>query len=123
GSVALHTGMLAAKDMHAGAAVLSGRYALGETTSFQGEAVVEGAALPRPLLDRVGGYGNAGQGTPVAPLIQQLVRAMRDAGRDFGGSAGLDLEMRAGRTALRLRQLDLAARSGARLRFGEGPGV
>ncbi|NWO96336.1 hypothetical protein, partial [Escherichia coli] len=66
GSVALHTGMLAAKDMHAGAAVLSGRYALGETTSFQGEAVVEGAALPRPLLDRVGGYGNAGQGTPVA---------------------------------------------------------
>ncbi|NWP05825.1 hypothetical protein, partial [Escherichia coli] len=33
------------------------------------------------------------------------------------------LEMRAGRTALRLRQLDLAARSGARLRFGEGPGV
>ncbi|WP_137861717.1 MULTISPECIES: YdbH domain-containing protein [unclassified Sphingomonas] len=123
GSVALHTGMLAAKDMHAGAAVLSGRYALGETTSFQGEAVVEGAALPRPLLDRVGGYGNAGQGTPVAPLIQQLVRAMRDAGRDFGGSAGLELEMRAGRTALRLRQLDLAARSGARLRFGEGPGV
>lgn len=123
GSVALRSGALATAQVSAGSAAISGRYAFGETAAFQGEVALERAALPASLLGRVAGYGNVGQGTPVAPLVRRLVRAMGEAGRAFGGSAALDLATHADRTTLRLHQLDLAARSGARLRFGRGTGL
>ncbi|WP_167298459.1 intermembrane phospholipid transport protein YdbH family protein [Sphingomonas leidyi] len=123
GSVALRSGALAAAQVSAGSAAISGRYAFGGTAAFQGEVALEGAALPASLLGRVAGYGNVGQGTPVAPLVRRLVHAMGEAGRAFGGSAALELAMHADRTTLRVRRLDLAARSGARLRFGQDTGL
>ena len=123
GRVALRSGALATDQIDAASATLSGRYALGETTTFQGNVAVEGAALPRPLLDRVAGYADSGRGTPVAPLARQLAQAMRAAGRSFGGSADIELHADGDRTALRLKTLDLAARSGAQLHFGQGAGM
>lgn len=123
GGVALRSGALAAPDINAASARLSGRYLLGETTAFQGEVAVEGAALPAPMLGRVAAYGDVAPGTPAAPLALQLAMALREAGRGFGGSATIELAMRGERSALRVRRLDLAARSGARLRFGQGEGL
>ena len=120
-SVALHTGMLSAK-MHAGAAVLSGRLgALGETTSFQGEAVVKARRL-RHGSTASGLGGNVPiASTPVAPRIQHCARYERRGPRDSGGSAGLELEMRAGRICARLRQLDLPRAFGCAVVPVRGP--
>jgi len=123
GSLSLRSRDLAAQQIKARAATLSGRYALGDATTFQGRLAVEGGALPPASLQRIAGYANSGQGTPVAPLVQQLARALREAGRGFGGSAGVDFGMRGGEGRLHLADVDLAARSGARLRFGQGAGV
>ena len=123
GSVALRSGALAASEISAGSAAMTGRYTFGETMGFQGEVALEGAALPPVLLGRAAGYEDAGQGSPVAPLVRQLARAMGAAGRGFGGTAALELAMGADRRALRLLRLDLAARSGARLHFGQGTGL
>lgn len=123
GTVALRSGALAAKGLNASTAAMSGRYVLGEATQFQGKVAVQGATLPSSTLGRVAGFDDAGQGTPVAPLIRRFIRAIGEAGRGFGGSANLAFAAGAERTALRLLQLDLAARSGARLRFGRGTGL
>lgn len=123
GNVTLRSGALATSRINAASAVLTGRYALGAAAAFQGNVAVEGAALPRPMLDRVAAYENSGQGTPIAPLARQLVRAMRAAGQGFGGSAGVELRASGDGTALRVKTFDLAARSGARLRFGQGAGM
>lgn len=122
GEVALRSGAVSTPEINAGSAAISGRYAIGETTIFEGKVTAQSVELPTPLLGRVARYGDAGQGTPAAPLIRQLVLALREAGRGFGGSAALELAMRGDRSALRVRRLDLAARSGAHLRFDRGAG-
>ena len=122
GSVALRSGAVAAREINAGSATISGRYVVGTATTFEGEATVKGAMLPSRLLGQIAGYGKVGQGTPVAPLVQQVANAVRAAGRDFSGSASLELAARTGRPLLRLRRLDIATRSGARLLFGQGSG-
>ncbi len=123
GSVALRSGALAARELNANSATISGRYVFGETTGFQGTATVQGATLPPSTPGRVAAFDGAGQGTPFAPLVRQLIRAIGEAGRGFGGSANLGVTVGADRTAFRLQQLELAARSGARLRFGRGTGL
>jgi len=123
GSIALRSGALAARELNAGSATISGRYMFGETIGFQGGATVQRAALPPSTLGRVVAFDDAGQGTPVGPLVRQLIRAVGEAGSDFSGSANLAFTMGPDRTAFRLRQLDLAAGSGARLRFGRGSGL
>ena len=123
GSLSLRSGEIAATEARAAAATISGRYTIGDEVAFQGKAAVEGGVLPQASLDRIAGYASSGAGTPVAPLARQLSGALREAGRSFDGATGIDLAMRNGRTDLHLTNLDLAARSGARLRFGQGAGV
>ncbi len=123
GDIALRSGGVSTPEINAGSTAISGRYAIGETIAFQGEATVQGAALPAPLLGQVTTYADTGRGTPAAPLIRQLALALREAGRSFGGSAALEFAARGDRSALHLRRLDLTARSGARLRFDQGSGL
>jgi len=123
GEVMLRSGAVSSPQISAGSAAISGRYAIGETTTFQGDASVQNAALPAPLLGNVVAQGESGRGTSAAPLIRQLALALRDAGRGFGGSAAVELAMRGDRSAFRVRRLDLAARSGAHLRFDHGAGL
>lgn len=123
GNVALRSGALAATEVSAASAAISGRYGFGEATRFQGEVTVRGAALPSTALGRLKAFDDAAGGTPAAPLVQQFVRAIGEAGRGFGGSANLAFTMGADRTMFRLQRLDIAARSGARLRFGRGTGL
>lgn len=123
GNVALRSGALAASDINAASAALSGRYAYGDLAIFQGNVAVKGAALPLARLDRIAAYGDTGRDTPVAPLIRKLAHALREAGHGFAGSAGIELRASGGGAALRLKRLDLAASSGARLRFGQGTGM
>lgn len=123
GRVALRSEALASREIHVSSAAVSGRYTLGETSDFQGEVAVQGARLPSSLLSRVAVFNNAGQGSPVAPLVRQLARALGEGGRGFGGSAKLEVAAVGDRTGLRLQQLDLATHSGARLRFGRGTGL
>ena len=123
GEVTLRSGMVSSPEISAGSTTISGRYSIGETTAFKGEAAVQRAALPASLIGQVAGYSDTAHGTPVAPLIRQLALALREAGRSFGGTATLELAMRGDRRALRVRRLDLAAGSGARLRFDRGAGL
>lgn len=123
GEVTLRSGAVSSPQIGAGSALISGRYAIGETTIFAGEVSVQSAALPAPLLGKIAAQSDSGQGTPAAPLIRQLALAVQEAGRGFGGSAAVELAMRGGRSALRVRRLDLAARAGAQLRFDRGAGL
>lgn len=123
GSIALRSGALAAPEISAGSAAISGDYVIGETAEFRGEATVREAALPPRQLGRIADYGNAARDTPVAPLLRQLALAFSKAGRSFGGTAAIELAARGDQTALRVRRLDLAAPSGARLRFGQDAGL
>ncbi|PXA99296.1 hypothetical protein DMC47_04015 [Nostoc sp. 3335mG] len=123
GSVALRSGTLAAQGITAASATLAGRYSVGTATGFDGRIELAGAALPSPMLGRIAAYGNTGQGTPIAPLARQFARALQQAGRGFGGSADIDLRTGGDGTSLHLKTLDLATRSGARLRFGGGTGI
>lgn len=102
----------------AGTFSLSGRYAVGDSPAFDGIAEVRDAAIDAALLHGLGGYRGLGQGTPVAPLAANLVTAATAAGRRFDGSASFGIATRRGGAILRLQRLDLAARSGGRLRFG-----
>jgi len=123
GAIALRADRLAAREIGAGSAALSGRYAFGDAATFKGEVRLENAALSPAVQARVAGYGDMGNGTPVAPLVAQLAQALREAGRGFRGTAAVAVEQRGDRTALRLSNLDVSARSGARLYFGQGPGL
>ncbi len=118
GKVALRSGALAAREISAGAAAISGSYTLGDAAAFQGEVAFERAALPPAMLARLAGYGDLGQGSPVAPLVRKFAGAVRDAGRRFSGTAAVAVTP----AELRLRNLAVAAASGARLHFGQGPG-
>ncbi len=123
GKVALSSGALATPDAVAASATLAGQYVLAETSAFQGKLAVAQVALAPAMRRRAAAVADTDRGTPVAPLARQLAAALDRAGRSFDGSADLELTTRADGSTLRVRSLDLLARSGARMRFGQGRGL
>jgi hypothetical protein len=117
GRVALRATGVEVAPGNAASVAVSGRYAVGAATAFDGGVALEDAALSKSTLDRVTRYRGLGQGTPVAPLVAKLATALGDAGKHFGGSAAFGLATRGDGATLRLRRIDLTARSGGKLRF------
>lgn len=117
GNVALHAAALAADAARASTVTASGRYALGEVNAFDGRVAWRDAVLSRSILDRGTRYRTLGAGTPVAPLVAGLTDALVQAGRRFDGSAAIGIATRGHGATLRLDDLNMAARSGGRLRF------
>lgn len=123
GSVALRSERLNLPQGKAASAAVSGRYSIGSGLEFHGDAAVKGAAAAPAQLAAIAAYEAAGQGTPAEPLARQLAQALRAAARRFDGKATVDFRLGDRDAALRLRQLDLAAPSGAHMRFGQGTGL
>ncbi len=123
GMLDLRGGAVTAEAGGAGSVSVSGRYAVGDTTAFDGTVAVQNAAVGPLLLRHLGGYRGLGLGTPVAPLAAKLVAAAEAAGRHFEGSAAIGFATRRGGATVRLQRLDLSARSGGRLRFGGDGGA
>ncbi|WP_313539917.1 YdbH domain-containing protein [Sphingomonas sp.] len=101
----------------------SGRYAVGTVTAFDGRIGVRDAAVSGRTLGQIGGYRNAIAGTPIGPLAAKLTSAVNAAGRRFDASATLGVATRGRGATLRVNAVNLAARSGARVRFAGGDGA
>lgn len=124
GTLDLRGAAVKADTLKAGVLSVSGRYAVGDSTAFDGSLQVQDAAVDGALLQRLGAYRGRVQGTPVAPLAAQFVSAVAAAGRRFDGAAAIGVATRRGGATVRLQRLDLAARSGGRLRFaGKGAAI
>ena len=90
GSVALTSGAAIAEQGRAGGTAIAGSYAIGpEGPAFDGTARLEHAALPAPVIGRMGTLASASAGTPLAPLAQRAVASLQDAARDFYATADL----------------------------------
>lgn len=111
----------------AGRSRFAGRYALGPRSGaieLDGRVAVAGLQLPQAQVASVAGVFRALSGTPVAAVGEALAQAVIRAGH-AGSTAEADLRLlsRSGRGAVRLGNLQLASRSGARIRSGGGRGI
>ena len=117
---------LAADDIRASgtkviSAALDGRYAIGAARAFDGRFQVADAALSDGMRRTVARYAVSGAGTPVGPLVARAATAVAAASRAISGGGVVTLRQGQDGAAIRLANLDLRARSGARLALaGEG---
>jgi hypothetical protein len=98
-----------------------GRYRIGAEQLFAGTVTVAGGQVASRMLAVLD--ARTGAGSPVAPLVRQLSRALRQAGQAINGSADLAVRQAGGSGQLRVTRAALAAASGARLRLGGGSGI
>ena len=68
------------------------------------------------------GFGAAGEGTPVGPLVRQVVAAVTGAARAFDGDVGLVAGIGAAGTSVTVADAALTAASGARAMLAAGEG-
>ncbi|TKD52164.1 hypothetical protein FBR43_07985 [Sphingomonas baiyangensis] len=102
----------------------SGRYRFGSSgarvaTRMEADAL----ALAPASFAAAATLPDATAGTPVAPLARRLANAVIAAGRRGRASAVAELEMRGAQGVARVRSLDYAAASGARVSLAGGEGL
>jgi hypothetical protein len=105
----------------AGTVAAKGRYRIAAEQMFAGTVrVAEARVAPQqlPAID-----ATVGAGTPLAPLVSALSRALRSAAAGFDGSAELAVRHAGGAGQARVTAAVLHAASGARLRIGGGSGL
>ncbi len=101
----------------------AGTYRIGQQIAFDGRVQASGAAVAQKRLAGPAGIGDAGAGTPVAPLAKAVTQAVQKAGRGFAADADLRVRIDGGRGKAVLSRLALASTSGARVALGGGSGV
>lgn len=94
-----------------------GRYAVGAVLAFDGRLGVQDAAVSRLIPSQLDRYRKATAGTPLGPLAARFTLALDAARRRFDGSATVGIATRGSGATIRVNAVDIAARSGARLRF------
>ncbi|MHA6721406.1 YdbH domain-containing protein [Sphingomonas sp. RS2018] len=100
---------------------VEGRYKVGTAgAEFAGRARIAHGRVDAETLARLRADG-VGAATPVAPLVQALSKAVVAAAADLSGEGALEAVLRGGGSAVRVRDLDLASGSGARLRIDGAP--
>ncbi|MEG3161424.1 YdbH domain-containing protein [Sphingomonas sp. LB2R24] len=102
---------------------LAGAYRIGKQIGFDGRIQASGAAVAQKRLAGLAGIGDAGAGTPGAPLAAALTQAVQKAGRAFAADADLRVRIDGGRGKAVLSLLALASASGARVALGGGSGA
>jgi translocation and assembly module TamB len=102
---------------------LAGTYRTGKQIAFDGRVQASGAAVAQKRLAGLADVGDAGAGTPVAPLAKAVTQAVQKAGRGFAADADLRVRIDGGRGKAVLSRLALASASGARVALGGGTGV
>ncbi|WP_294332870.1 YdbH domain-containing protein [uncultured Sphingomonas sp.] len=107
----------ATKSVGADAVDVAGRYAIGRVMAFDGRVRVQQAMVSPRVRAEVTGYRNALAGTPIGPLAAKFASAVDAAGRRFDGVADLGVATRGRGVTLRVKAVDLTARSGAWMRF------
>ncbi|WP_188054330.1 YdbH domain-containing protein [Sphingosinithalassobacter sp. CS137] len=123
GSVDLAARGLASAAARAASVRLRGRYALGDTIGFDGAVAAEGIALAPDTLADIAQLQAAGDGTPVAPLLDRLARALAAAGRAAQGQAQIVVASGPEGGAVRIESLSIDAASGAELRMTGSPAL
>lgn len=131
GSVRRTTGKLdllaqALRSPQASAATvaLAGTYRAGAAgVLFEGRANAGEAALGTKQQQWIDRIGQAGQQTPVGPLVAQLARAGSAAARRFGGTADVTLAADGAGYRLAIGRATLTSGSGVRASLSDGGGV
>lgn len=111
-------------DAGSGAALAAaGRYSFGaKGFDLSGRVRASDTALAPATLATLRNQANAGAGTPLGPIVAQIVRAATAAGRSFGADAAVDVRNADGRTILSVSRIRASAASGALLRLDRGEG-
>jgi hypothetical protein len=92
-------------------------YRIGDGLRFAGRVRADGVAAARIGLD-----AGALAGTPLGPIADRIVAAVRQAARGFAFDAALAVDTRRG-GAVRIAELDGRSASGAHVTLGGGDGV
>lgn len=126
GEVDLASGPAAVASFRAAATRVAGTYALSPrhgNVAVTGDIRFRGLTLTEPLQRLAAAFRSAG-GTPVGPIGAQLAEALVRAGQSGADArARLHVAHRDGRGDVRFADLDVIARSGARLRGVAGSGI
>lgn len=124
GALDLKAGPLATRSVAAGGATLAGRYRVaGSAIAFDGRAGAHRALLARAARLRLASYRDSGAGTPVGPLVAQLVTALGAAAQSADLDADVALATGNGHGRATVSRLWLSAPSGASVRISGGAGI
>lgn len=122
GTVDLAAGDVRSIPVDARRATLDGRYEVGRGHMFEGRIGVAHAALARDSVARIAAL-SAADGTPIAPLAQQLRAAIMAAGRDVSGEARVTVRREGDRGTARIGLVSLRSASGAELSVSGSTGI
>lgn len=111
-------------DAGSGAALAAtGRYSFGaKGFDLSGRVRAIDTALAPATLAALRKQANAGAGTPLGPIVAQIVRAATAAGRSFGADAAVAVRNADGRTILSVSRIRANAASDAVLQLDRGEG-
>ncbi len=124
GEVDLTSRGFAVEGVSGAALSVDGRYQAGTRgLVWQGGVGARAASLQPASVRRIASSLLAAKGTPVAPLADELGRALVAAGRRFDFTSEIEARLAGGAGEFRLARLDTSAASGARATVSDGRGV
>ncbi|MEP2102178.1 YdbH domain-containing protein [Parasphingorhabdus sp.] len=85
------------------------------TARFEGAPEIRSARISNSLLRQTAGLASSTDGTPVGPIAEKLVTAMREAGRALNMSSDVRFDMGATGTKLAINELNARSRSGGEM--------
>lgn len=118
---------VAARFGRAERAMVAGRYLVGPSTRFDGQAQLSGAQASTASLAPMLKASEATAGTPAGPVLRAMTQAAVRAGRRFAADMALAIDSDRGPHgpgfAVRVPRLTVASASGGRLAFAGGYGL
>ena len=124
GRLDLRSGVFALKGFGAKATTLAGRYRfLKGGITFDGRAGARHALMGPSMRSRLAAYRETGAGTPVAPLVRQVIGGAVAAAQSADIDADIALAVRGGGGRATISRLSLATASGAWATVRGGAGV
>jgi translocation and assembly module TamB len=118
GSLSLASGAFRLPQGSGKALGAEGRYSAGgDGLAFEGTARARGAAASQASLAGLRAQASSAQGTPLGPIVAQLVQAAAGAGGAFDVEGYLKAQQAAGRTELSASAVRAQSASGTRAAF------
>jgi hypothetical protein len=124
GDVKAHAANLVSPGARAGEVRLAGTYfQQADRLAFNGGVEVASAAVAPKIVRRLDPMRAAADGTPLAPLLHGLIKALGEATSAFSGRTDIQVRSADAGAELALSNLEAVGSSGARVRLDRGAGV
>lgn len=124
GDVKARVANLVSPGARAGEVRLAGTYFQNaDRLAFNGGVEMMSAAVAPKIVRRLDPIGAAADGTPLAPLLRGLTKALGEAASSFSGRLDIQLRTADAGAELALANLEATGTSGARVRLDRGAGA